>query len=404
MFSAKRAHTFFAEFTRKVFSSLLVLILLVSCGREYDDVKNERTKTINKSDTINIAVIWDKGVKDFMLVEGVQLAANEINEKGGLFGKKFKIKVYYSKNDTHEQKLAKKVAKDTSIAAVIGHRLSANAIPASITYEYYGLLFVSPSSSNNNLTNHNFDYTFRTILSDRYVSEEIATFIKLQGHNKIAIIDDRGVYGKGIADGVMESIADVGLKTVIRRHYTSRKTDFKPLCAELSRHDFDAIFIGGTLPQAAELIREARQMGINQRVYGGAAMDSQALERIAGDAASGTVLPTSFNPDLDNPVTREFVTNFKKRFKKPPDTRAALGYDSFKILFEAMKRSKSADPSIVASNMRFIKDWQGVTGNYSFDLRGDLVGKDSYFKYLNQTRFIYFDAPAEKEETPQEFD
>jgi ABC-type branched-subunit amino acid transport system substrate-binding protein len=384
-------HTFVAETALRIVLSLVVLLLLVSCGKKYDEVKQQRIKDVNRSDTIKIAVIWDKQVKDFLLVEGVKQAADEINAQGGLFGRKFKIKVYYSKNDAHEQILAKKVAKDPSIAAVIGHRSSTNAIPASISYEYDGLLFVAPSSSNINLTSHGFDHVFRTISSDRYVSEEIAVFMRMQGHKNIAIVDDRSVYGKGLADGVMESFADIGLNTVVRRHYTPGKTDFKPLCAELARYDFDAIFIGGTLPYAANFIRVARQMGIMQRVYGGTALDSGDLEKIAGDAAIGTVVPTSFNPDLNNPLTREFVSNFKKRYKVLPDTRAALGYDSLYIIYEAMKRSKSAEPSLVASHMRFIKNWQGVTGSYSFNLEGDLVDKESSFKYFNHGRFVYFD-------------
>jgi branched-chain amino acid transport system substrate-binding protein len=397
-----RVHNFIANITQRVAISLFALfalLMLVSCGKSYDEVKAARAKAVNKSDTINIAVIWDKEVKEFMLLEGIMQAVDEINEKGGVFGRKITIKVFYSKDDADEQNLARKVARDTSFAAVIGHRNSTNAIPASVSYEYYGLLFVAPSTSNYNLTNHGFGYTFRTIKSDGDVGHEIAVFMKSQGQKKIAIIDDRSVYGKELADGVMEALADEGLITAVRRHYSPGKTDFKPLCADIVRHEFDAMFIGGLLPHAADFIREARQMGMRQRVYGGNAIDSRALERIAGSASNGTVVTTSFNVDLDNPVTKGFVQAFRKRYGKPPDTRAALGYDSLKILAEAMKRSKSANPSVVASNMRFIKNWQGVTGSYTYNHKGDLVGKKSYFKYLNQTRFIYFDAPEKVEDS-----
>ncbi|MEI6205667.1 MAG: ABC transporter substrate-binding protein [Desulfuromonadales bacterium] len=398
MLTAIKAHKNSLWALKRAILFLFFIMLLVSCRREYDEVKHQRIKTVNTSDTINIAVIWDQAVKDFMLVEGVMLAADEINAQGGLRGRKLKIKVFYSKNNAHERWLAKKVAKDVSFAAIIGHRSSANAIAASIVYEYYGLLFVSPSASNNNLTNHGFAYTFRTIPSDGYVSKKFAALMKMHGHKSIAIIDDRGVYGKALADGVMESLSDIGLKTVVRRHYTPGMTDFKPLCADLERYDFDAIFLGGTIPRAAIFIREALQMGIKQRFYGAAAMDLRALERIAGKEANGTVISTYFNPDLDNPLTRKFVENFKIRHGKPPEWRAALGYDSLKILFEAMKRSKSAEPSVVAANMRFIKDWQGVSGSYTFNLQGDLVNKESYFQYIDQTGYKYFDAPSENKE------
>ena len=306
-------------------------------------------------------------------------------------------------HDKDELRLAHNVAVDPSFAAVIGHRSSTNAIPASIIYEYYGLLFMAPSSSSDYLTNHGFEFTFRTIPSESYVSREIALFMKSQGQKQIAIVDDRSIYGKAIADGVMESLSDIGLTTMVRRRYSPGQTNFKPLCAELAKYEFDALFIGGTLPQAAEFMREARQMGVKQRVYGGQAMDSRALERIAGNASNGTIVPTSFNVDSDNPITLAFVKKFDKRYRKPPDTHAAQGYDTLKLLIEAMKKSKSADPSVVASNMRFIKNWRGVTGNYTFNLKGDVQDTISYFKYLNQTRFIYFDAPKEAEDKKDKY-
>jgi len=399
MSSGKRLHVVnFKMILLRVALSLAALMLLVSCSNNYDEVKARRVKDINKSETINVAVIWDKNISESMLSQGIILAADEINEKGGLFGRPINIRFYHARSASEEQKLALKVAKDTSIAAVIGHRSSEAAILASIIYEYYGLLYLSPSSSRNDLTNHNFQYTFRTNSSDRYVSSQLAAFMKSQGHKKIAIVDDRSLSGDGIADAVMESLADHGLSMVVRRQYTPGKTDFKQLSAELLRYDFDALFVGAMLPQAADFIREARQMGIKQRLFGGYDLDSRSLEKIAGTAANGTVVPTSFNVDLDNPKTQEFVRSFKKRFEKPPGTLAALGYDSIKLLLEAVKRGKTADPAVVASHLRFLKDWEGVAGIYTFDLKGDLVNKDNYFKYLNQTRFIYFDAPDEEEE------
>ena len=388
MFRARKSHGLMARYAQRAVLSLCALMLLAACGKEYAEVKNQRIRDVNRSDTINIAVIWDEKATDSLLVKGVTLAADEINRQGGLSGRKLALKVYHARNDAHEQLLAKKVAKDTTFAAVIGHRFSSNSIPASVTYEYHGLLFVSPSSTNINLTNHGFEYTFRTIASDRNISREIAALMKSLGHRRVAIIDDRGVYGKGIADGVMESLADLGLQTVVRRHFTPR-TDFKQLSAELLRHDFDAIFLGGVMPQTADFIRVARQMGIQQRVYGGDGLDSAELARIAGKAANGTVVPTSFNPEIDHPLTKAFASSFKKRYGKAPDTFAAAGYDSLKIIFESMQRSKSAEPSVVASHMRFLKDWQGVTGSYTYDLQGDLVGKSSYFKFLDQSQFVY---------------
>lgn len=392
MFPVMRAHSCI---TLRVVLSLVVLMLLASCGKTYDEVKKQRVKDVNNSDAITIAIIWDKYGADSLFFEGITQAADEVNGRGGVFGRKVKLKFFYAKNDADELMLAKKVAHDTSFAAVIGHRSSTNAIPATVTYEYCGLLYVSPSASNKNLTDHKFEYTFRCIPSDKQASKRIAALMMSHGHRKIAMIDDRTIYGKGIADDVMGSLADLNLEPVVRRYYTAGMTDFKPLCAELRHHDFDAIFLGGMLPRAASLIREARQMGIFQPVYGGDALDSPELEKIAGNAARGTVAVTYFDPGRDSPVTRAFVSNFIKRYRKFPDTNAALFYDSLMLITEAMKLSNSAEPLVVASHMRFLTNYQGATGNFSFNLQGDPVHKEIYFKYLSQTGFTYLDAPAE---------
>lgn len=79
-----------------------------------------------------------------------------------------------------------------------------------------------------------------------------------------------------------------------------------------------------------------------------------------------------------------FVEKFKKRYGLAPDSHAAQGYDAMKVLINAIEIGGSAVPAKVSANLRFMKDWDSITGKYSFNLNGDVLGKKIYFKILSE--------------------
>lgn len=367
-------------------SSLCGSLLLGGCSANHDDVKDKRAKLLKNTDTISIAVVWDRTIKEFMFVEGARMAAEELNARGGIDGKKLKLKIYYAKDDAEEINLARKIAKDPTLSAVIGHRQSVNALAAGAIYDYNGLLYLTPSQLNNILRYY---FTFRLMPSDDETAAQLAQYMKIRGHRKVAIIDDRSPHGKNFGNGIAEALGDVGIEVSIHRFYLPGKMNYKALCVELNNYDLDAIVISGSLPEAADFISDARQMGLRQQLYGSMSLESDALARLAPGASQGMVVPTSLGPEQGNTLATAFFTEFRSRYKSEPDTRAAIGYDAVRLIADVVRQCRSSDPQVLASNLEFFRNWPGVTGSYTYKLNGDLVDKLIYFKLFNGAHFEF---------------
>jgi branched-chain amino acid transport system substrate-binding protein len=370
---------------------LLAVFLLTSCN-SYEKSKERRAERAKASKgPINIAIVWPAEEANLPFINGVSLAIHEINEAGGILGRTLQHTVYEQPLTEDNDAIAKKISADEDIIAVIGHSNSTSAIPASITYEYNGILFLSPTSTSPALTAHEFKYVFRTTPSDTLIGERLAEFTQNKGYNKIVLLDDNSIYGHGLSRTFYTTAVDRGLNIVSQKAYFKWQSDYKPLITHLSELEFDAIFLAGTTPCGAHMIKQFRELGINSPFISGDGLDSAELLTIAGGDAEGTVVTTAFNPQEDNQLVREFISSFKKRFHSSPETREALGYDAVKLLAFAIQKSGSTVPVDISSTLRFMKQWQGVTGSYSFKMNGEFNGKTIYFKEVRKGRFEFIE-------------
>jgi len=151
----------------------------------------------------------------------------------------------------------------------------------------------------------------------------------------------------------------------------------------------DAIFLAGEVPSAAHAIVAAREQGISIPIIGGDAMSSGELISVAGRAAEGTVVATAFHADEPRPEVRRFTAAFEKRYGVPPDAGSALGYDVMRLLADAMERAATTLPDSVAGVLHSLRDWKGVTGSFTFDSNGNLVGRSIAKMVVRNGAFEY---------------
>jgi len=346
-----------------------------------------------------IAVV-DTSADRSLFLEGVNLAIEEINQEGGLLGRKIKALFYDDRrNLSAAQKVADKIAGNDDIVAVVGHRDSGIAIPISITYEKEGILFISPGATDPSFTAYGGAYTFRNMPSDQITGDYAAKLAVRRGFKKMAIFYQRESSGERLAEIFHEKATDLKISIVAARSYFGWQTDFRVMLSELTKTcQFDAILIIGLLPGAAELIKQARALGIKVPIMGGYALDSQELFSVAGQAADGVIVPAVFNPKLPIKEIRDFVRRFQTKFGVVPDSWAAQGYDAVQLLGYAVRESGSSVPIIMSSTLRILENWQGVTGTCSFTFDGDVTGKKIFFKEFGNGRFEYLKDESDKEE------
>ena len=306
---------------------------------------------------------------------GAQLALDDANAKGiSLAGQKVKFELM-SEDDQADPRTATTVAQrlvDAGVKGVIGHVTSGAAIPASRIYEQAGIPAITPSSTSPKLTRQGYKTTYRVIANDTQQGSAMAKFatgvLKAQ---RIAVIDDRTAYGQGLADALVDSLKQLGIKPVGREFTNDKATDFAAILTKLKATKPDAIFYGGMDAQGAPLLKQMKQLGITAKYLGGDGACTAEMIKIAGAAMSGDVYCTQAGIPMDRmPAGKAFNERFTKRFSVPVQLYAPYSYDAANALIEAMKLANSSDPAKYLAQLQKVS-FKGVTGNIAFDAQGD---------------------------------
>ena len=386
----------------RVWFGLLLLGLslgLAACLTDIVPSTERAERAADAEGPIVIGIVNSGG--EFSIRRGVEMAVAELNARGGVLGREIKIILHDDHTDqSRGQRIAKKLARNPDVVAVIGHVDSDVAIPVSITYARAGIVFITPGATDPGLTNYGFSTTFRNIPSDEIAGRQIADFAFEQGFKDIAILYRREDAERRLAEVFHEQAVSLGIDIKTRRSYFADETDFRGLLAEVKDLDCDAIFLAGALPVAGELIKQTRSMGIDAPFIGGYGLDSPNLLQIAGKAAEGTFVPSPFNLRQPSKITRDFVKRFEENFGVVPTSWDAQGYDAVQVLAEAIEQSVSSVPIVVSTTLHYLEQWEGVIGSYTFRTDGDIRGKSIFFKEVRNGKFKFLDTGLEAEIDP----
>jgi len=389
----------------QIFNRLCAVMLLLSlCSCEpYGNLAKRRAEKAAQGKGDIVIGIVDSSKMPSLFAEGVKLAIEEINKQGGISGRRIRPLFYDDENSVAKgQKIAVKLSENTDVIAVIGHLYAEVAISAAVTYEENGVVFISPSTTDQDLIRESSTYTFRNIPVDEDIAEEMGAFVERSGYTKLAILFDSESPGKRLAGIFHKYAVEHGIKVVTEKSYSSGEEDYRLLIADLLKKDFDALFLGGVLPSAANMIRQIRGMGLNVPIISSELLDSPELWKIAGKAAEGTIISTVFDYKLPRTVTSNFVKTFNARSGSDPDTWAAQGYDAIRLLAYAIEKGESGVPLIIGTTLRSLENWQGVTGKYSFERDGNISGKAVFFKAVRNGKFRFSDQNLREEVDPFE--
>lgn len=313
---------------------------------------------------------------------GARMAVDELNAKGVVIGgKKYKI-MLQAEDDAGDPKQATTAAQklaDAKVLGVVGHQTSGTTIPASRIYYDAGIPQITPSATSPQYTRQRYNTTFRNIANDEQLGPALARYaMQTLKAKRIAVIDDRTAYGKGLADEFAKTVKRTGAASgsaVVSTQYTNDKaTDLMAILTAIKATKPDMVFFGGMDAVAAPMLRQMKQLGIPVKFMGGDGMCSDSVPRLAGDgmnddqvicAEAGGIEPAQEKGMAD------FRAAYKKRFGVEVQTYAAYSYDALMTLVDAMQQAGSPEPAKYLPFLVKIKH-KGVTGTTSFDARGDV--------------------------------
>lgn len=300
---------------------------------------------------------------------GVKMAIDEKNKAGGIKGKQIKLIALDDQGKSEEAAaVVTRLITQNNVIAVIGEVASSRSLAAAPIAQQNKVPMISPSSTNPKVTEVG-DYIFRVCFIDPFQGTVMAKFAaeNLKA-KKVAILRDvKSDYSVGLADYFIKKFQELGGSISSDQSYQSGEMDFKAQLTQIKGSKPDAIFIPGYYTEVGLIARQARQLGLTVPLLGGDGWDSAKLFEIGGTAINGNYFSNHYTTETTDPVVLDFIKKYKERFGEVPDGLAALGYDSAKILFEAMERAPELTPKAIRDQLALTKDFMGVTGKISMD-------------------------------------
>ncbi|HEY5682413.1 MAG TPA: branched-chain amino acid ABC transporter substrate-binding protein [Sulfuricaulis sp.] len=307
---------------------------------------------------------------------GARLAIDENNVSGvTLGGKKVKF-ILVSEDDIADPRTATVVAQklvDQRVAGVIGHLNSGTSIPASKIYFDAGIPQISPSATAIAYTAQGYKTAFRVMTNDRQQGKVLGEYaVKNMKAKRVAIIDDRTAYGQGLADEVEKAVKASGGEVIAREFTTDRSTDFLAILTSIKGKKPDLVFYGGMDAQGAPMVKQLQSLGLKAKFLGGDGVQTAEFLKLAGSNSEGVTASSPGLPIDSMPGGKEFRKKFTGRFGTI-QTYAPYAYDAVNVMVEAMKNADSAEPARYLAELPQVQR-AGVTGNISFDEKGDIRG------------------------------
>jgi branched-chain amino acid transport system substrate-binding protein len=327
---------------------------------------------------------------------GVDQAATDINAAGGILGQK--IAVEYG-DDVSDPKQGVSVANGFAgdgVKFVIGHYNSGVTIPASEVYQENGILEITPASTNPTVTERGMWNIFRTCGRDDQQGKVAGNYILAHFKGKkIAFVNDKTTYGKGLADETLKTIKAGGMNAVLNEGINTGEKDYSALISKIKQSGADLVYFGGLYTEGGLIVRQMRDQGVTAPLMGGDGITSDEFASVGGPGVEGTLM--TYGPDPRNkPQAQSVVAEFRaKNFE--PEAYTLYSYAGVQIIEQAAEAAKSLDPKKVAATMHSGMNFKTVLGDIAYDKNGDITKLD-YVMYIWKKdpsgKLTYVECPA----------
>ena len=368
---------------------IIVLALAFSCSRPGED------NPAPNNTILEIGYFGDLTGPTFNFgqsaINGVLMAASEVNQSGGINGRKIDIVIEDDKGSPEEAaRLTAKLIDQDKVIAIIAGGTSGNSRAAAPKAQASHIPFISPSSTDPAVTETG-NYIFRACFVDTFQGEVMASFaVNTLKAQKAAILTDfNSTYSKGLTDYFKLSFGRLGGTIVSEQTYTQGDADFKGQLSTIRSAEPDVIYIPGYYGEVALIVKQARMIGLTQPLLGGDGWDAPELWQLGGDALNGAYISTHYSADNPSPEIQQFVELYKQRYGNLlPDAHAALAYDAARLLFAAIARTGSTEGDKLREALAQTKNFNGVTGVISMDANRNAV-KPAVVLKLEDLKSIY---------------
>jgi branched-chain amino acid transport system substrate-binding protein len=272
--------------------------------------------------------------------QAIEMAIKEINDAGGIKGRKLVLDIADDASDPAQSVLAMQRLVNDKVDIVVGGWGSSMVLANMEVAERAGMPYIVTGASNPRITTSRNKWTFRILTNDNGHATRLADLATgLLQMKRIAVINDSNDYGVGARDIFVARLKELGVTPVDVESYASNDKDFTAQLSHIAAANADGIAVLGTLPAAPAIMNQARDLGIEGRFMGAAGLSNEALMTLAPEASQHTVATAYFFPTLDDEAKdwdARFAAMYKNAAQAPRPSQAAPSYHGMKMAADCL--------------------------------------------------------------------
>jgi branched-chain amino acid transport system substrate-binding protein len=292
-----------------------------------------------------------------------------------------------------EAQNARRAVKDDQIVGYIGtYNSGASKISIPILNEA-GLVMISPANTYPGLTKPGFGEKnepqvyrksgrinfFRVVPTDDIQGSVAADWAKELGTTKAFILHDRELYGKGIADVFRKRAKEIGIELVGYEGIDPKAANYRSLVTKIKSTGANLVYFGGTTQSnAGQIAKDLRAGGVSAPLMvPDGCFENAFIEAAGADNLNGTTYITFGGLPADQLTGKgaEFRAAYIKAYGNEPEAYAVYGYESARVLLDAIDRAATKDRAAILAAVAATKDFSGALGTWSFDENGDTTNR-----------------------------
>ncbi len=306
--------------------------------------------------------------------KGVDLYIDQLNEAGGIDGKKVEMLWEDDQSDaTAGVNAFNKLVDNDEVSAILGAVLTNVTMAVAANAADIGIPMITASATAYDVTTDR-PSVFRTCFLDPFQAVIMARYAKEEGINKVAVLYDNGNdYSAGLYQSFIDEAAALGLEVVATESATYEDVDFKAQLTNLKNAAPEAVFLPYYGAPAALILTQADEIGFETRFLGADGI-ANVVDSINNKAlVTNMVYSDHYSEQADSEMSKAFVAAYQAKYNEVPTISfSATGYDAALVLVEAIKKAGSTDYEAVTAALK-ATDVEGVSGKLTFDDHNDPI-------------------------------
>ena len=320
-----------------------------------------------------------------------EMAAEEINAKGGVNGKKIELLFEddTGKPDVGRSGVEKLISRE-KVSVITGGYSSSVTAAATPVAQQFKVPFVVCTGSADDITEKGYDYVFRINPAASEYPQSVETFLKEVANDvkTVALLYENSAFGQSSSKSFEEDAKRLGLKILVKEGYQAGAIDFKPILTKVKAANPDMIYMVSYVMDASLLMRQSKELRINPKMFvgGGAGFTLPEFAKSAGDASDGVFSATLWIETLPFPGAKEYFDKYKKKYGDETEYHGAEAYAAMQVVADALRRAKASsvpDPKAVRDALA-ATDMKTVFGPVKFISYGKKTQQNKLDTYMVQ--------------------